>query len=281
MIDVHSHALAAATFSPPPRANPVTGAPSPPTDEELMERSIAAMKSHHVVKAVTSGTIPMVRRWFAAAPDIIIPSVGIRGRPTSEPTIAELRAEHAAGRLLVIGEVGAQYEGLSPSDPALEPLLAMAADLDLPVGIHMGTDGGQTARRGWSPKYRMALGSPFLLEDALLKHPTLRVYVMHAAWPLGDEMVAVMKAHRTLYVDLGAFIWMEPRAEVYRYLQRLIDAGFGKRIMFGSDFLIWPESIGASIAVVRDAPFLDEAMKRDILCRNAATFLRLDQGLCQ
>lgn len=33
------------------------------------------------------------------------------------------------------------------------------------------------------------------------------------------------------------------RAEFYRYLQRVIDAGFGKRVMFGSDQTLWPGMI--------------------------------------
>jgi hypothetical protein len=37
-----------------------------------------------------------------------------------------------AGRLQVIGEVGAQYEGIPPNDPRMEPLFAIAEELDVP-----------------------------------------------------------------------------------------------------------------------------------------------------
>jgi hypothetical protein len=55
------------------------------------------------------------------------------------------------------------------------------------------------------------------------------------------------------------------------------DAGFGKRIMFGSDF---PEQAGPGIDAVLGADFLSAEQKADILCNNAARFLRLDSSLC-
>ena len=68
---------------------------------------------------------------------------------------------------------------------------------------------------------------------------------------------------------------MFPRAQFYAELRRLVDAGFVKRIMFGSDQMIWPQAIGVGIETVRQASFLSEQDKRDILYDNAARFLRL------
>ncbi|HEU4704187.1 MAG TPA: amidohydrolase family protein, partial [Sphingomicrobium sp.] len=66
-----------------------------------------------------------------------------------------------------------------------------------------------------------------------------------------------------------------PRAAFYRYLQRITEAGFANRVMFGSDQMVWPGVIERSIKVIEDAPFLTESQKRDILYNNAARFLRL------
>jgi predicted TIM-barrel fold metal-dependent hydrolase len=60
-------------------------------------------------------------------------------------------------------------------------------------------------------------------------------------------------------------------------LKALIDAGFGKRIMFGSDQMVWPDAIGQAIAGVEEANFLSPEQKRDIFYNNAAVLLRLDQ----
>ena len=66
-----------------------------------------------------------------------------------------------------------------------------------------------------------------------------------------------------------------PRAEFSRYVQRFVDAGFGKRVMFGSDQMVWPGMIEHAVRVVEEAPSLTPDQKRDILYNNAARFLRL------
>ena len=69
---------------------------------------------------------------------------------------------------------------------------------------------------------------------------------------------------------------MLPREEFYRYLRGLEEAGFGKRIMFGSDTSMWPQTLAIGIEAIESADFLTEAQKRDILYNNTARFLRLD-----
>ncbi len=114
-----------------------------------------------------------------------------------------------------------------------------------------------------------------MLEDLLVRHPKMRVYVMHAAMPMVDEMIMAMNAHLQVYVDIAADNWGVPRKEFHRILKRFVDAGYGKRIMFGSDQMAWPDSIPIAIASITEADFLTAGQKRDILYDNAARFLRL------
>ena len=67
-----------------------------------------------------------------------------------------------------------------------------------------------------------------------------------------------------------------PREAFYDYLKAFITAGLGKRIMFGSDQMVWPEKIGAAIDAIEQAPFLTADQKRDIFYNNAVRFLGLD-----
>ncbi len=87
----------------------------------------------------------------------------------------------------MLGEIVAQSEGLAPGDPLLEPYFALAEEFDVPVALHMGMSGIDVHQR--FPRYRSALSDPLLLEEVLLRHPDLRIYVMHAGWPMLDEMV--------------------------------------------------------------------------------------------
>jgi predicted TIM-barrel fold metal-dependent hydrolase len=75
-------------------------------------------------------------------------------------------------------EVGLQYQGISPSDMSVDPYFALAEELDIPVGIHMGTDGSGRANVAM-PKFRGSMGNPLLLEVVLARHPKLRLWIMH------------------------------------------------------------------------------------------------------
>ena len=60
--------------------------------------------------------------------------------------------------------------------------------------------------------------------------------------------------------------------------QRLVEAGFEDRVMFGTDQLVWPKLMELSIEVIDRASYLTPQQKRDILYNNAARFLRLDSA---
>ncbi|HSA56905.1 MAG TPA: amidohydrolase family protein [Gemmatimonadaceae bacterium] len=245
------------------------------SDEELMARSLEIMRRRNVI-GVTSGPPSVVARWKSAAPDRVIASMSLTGAPGSPPPDS-VRAWLRSGRFAVIGEVTAQYGGLAPDHPALEPYWAVATQLDVPVGIHIGT-GPVGAPYLAFDRYRARLHSPLGLEEVLVRHPELRVYIMHAGWPMLDDLLAVLWTHPHVYVDVGAISWALPRAEFHRYLRRIVESGFGKRVLFGSDQMVWPETIEVAIASIESADFLTAEQKRDILYNNAARFLRLSEG---
>jgi uncharacterized protein len=53
------------------------------------------------------------------------------------------------------------------------------------------------------PGYRAHLHSALTMEEVLIRHPRLRVYLMHAGYPLLDDLLAVLYAHPQVYVDVG------------------------------------------------------------------------------
>jgi len=116
--------------------------------------------------------------------------------------------------------------------------------------------------------------SPLTLEEVLVRHPALRIYIMHAGYPMLDDLLALMYAHPQVHVGVGVIVHTIPRPAFYRFLRGITDAGYGNRVMFGSDQMVWPGTIERGIEVIEEAPFLNESEKRDILYNNAARFLR-------
>jgi uncharacterized protein len=259
-----------------PCAQPVPPAAS---TEQAMRETIAAMDRLNIIGMV-SGEPDLIGTWLESAPARIIPGSDLKlpGTPghghVASRTPAELRKLHASGRMRVLAEIMAQYDGVPVDDPRLEPYWALAEELDIPVGIHMGP-GEPGTPYGPDSAYRAELGNPLRLEPVLIKHPKLRLYVMHAGYPFADELRALMFSHPQVYVEVGSIVYTEPRGSFYRFLQEIIEAGYGDRVMFGSDQIIWPGVIEPSVRAIQDAPFLNATQKRDILYNNAARFLRL------
>lgn len=231
------------------------------------------------VTAVVFGDPKSVQKWRDAAPGRVIPGTSFTAGfpPGQRVALEELRKDFTQDGFKVMGEIALQYEGLSPSDPSVDKYFALAEELDVPVAIHMGTGGSGRANVAM-PKFRGSMGNPLLLEDLLARHPKLRVQVMHAGYPMIDNMLTLLQANSHVYVDVAGLIWSYPLKEVNRYIERLVDAGFEDRVMFGTDQLGWPKLMTYSISIIQNADYLTPKQKRDILYFNAARFLRLDTG---
>ncbi len=255
----------------PPCEDPVW---SPETDDEVMAQTIEVMERRNIV-GVLSGTPERVKAWKMAAPHRFIAGLELPvGRGALSPD--EVRRLHREGDLRVLAEVTSQYSGIAPDDERMAPYWALAEELDIPVGIHIGPGPPGVIYLGASG-YRARLHSALTLEEVLVRHPRLRVYIMHAGFPMLDDLLAVLYAHPQVYVEVGVIVFTQPRSAFYRYLRSIVEAGFGARVMFGTDQMVWPGVIERSIAAIEEAPFLSERQKRDILYNNAARFLRLSQ----
>ena len=302
ILDMHLHAMPADAQGPPPLAmctpmqlpvwnpersyaesfmsmqkNPQCPDPvwSPETDEEIMNQTIEVMERLNITGVLSGNEPGRIANWMAEAPDRFIPGFVLEFNEAGAViTTDSLRSLHSDGRLAVLGEVVNQYAGIAPDDERMAPYWALAEEMDIPVGIHVGTGPPGVIYLG-AEGYRARHHSPLTMEEVLVRHPNLRVYLAHAGYPMLDDLLAVLYAHPQVHVDIGIIVYMLPRPEFYRYLRTIVEAGYGKRVMFGSDQMVWPGVIERAVEVIMEAPFLSEEQKRDIFYNNAARFLRL------
>ena len=52
-----------------------------------------------------------------------------------------------------------------------------------------------------------------------------------------DNLLTLLAANAHVYVDVAGLIWSYPLKEVHTYIQRIVEAGFEDRVMFGTDHL--------------------------------------------
>ena len=267
VIDMHVHAYRQAnplfgiSFT-----NPLTGHTysTSPDLKAHKDWTFAKFREHRIVKAV----VDFNPEWEAEDPERILNAHGSGDTET-------LRKGFMSGELQIMAEMTAYYQGVQADDAQMDPYFEMAEALGVPVGYHIYPGGPPGAMYAGYPDVRASNADPMQIERVLVAHPKLKLYIMHAGWPYLEDMKALMYAHPQLYVDVGVISWALPRAEFHAFLRGLVDAGFGKRIMYGTDQMVFQGTFDQAIANVNSAPFLSVEQKADIFYNNAAAFLEL------
>ena len=274
IIDVHFHALRWNSFGNPPPPNEVTGVePSAKSDSEEQVNMLAALKKNGVVKAVLSGVPVLVNKYNEADDGRLIGGWLVENEKEIPDTVTFVQMIKD-GKLKVFGELGLVYFGKVLTDPMFEPYLSICERYNIPISLHTGISFPNTPYV-CCPQFRTSFGNPQLIEEVLVKHPKLRVQMAHMGYPYLEETIAILSVYPQVYVDIAAVDWLIPKTYFYNYLKTLIDGGFEKRIMYGSDEMVWSDAISLSIKNIETAPFLSEQQKQDIFYNNAATFFNI------
>ena len=278
IIDVHFHARVRSDYPNPPPPNPRTGkVPQWTSDKEMMDIMLATLKKNNVVRVIISGNVSTVRSYQMADPGRVIPGFDypFDGNPTLPDTASFIRYIKEK-RISVFGELALQYYGKTLTDPELGPYLAICERLSVPVALHTGLAPPNTPFN-CCPKFRTHLGNPQLIEEVLIRHPKLKIQLMHLGFPYLQETKAIMHMYPQVYADIGVLAWNRPLAEFYSYLNSFIESNFGKRIMYGTDQMAWEDAVPLAIKNIEKAPFLSEEQKQDIFYNNAARFYNIKE----
>lgn len=167
------------------------------------------------------------------------------------------------------------YGHYSPLDPRVYPFYALAAELNVPLIIHMGG----------TPVRHAALGfaKPIDVDQILFEFPTLRINMPHLGWPWEDELLAIMVRSPNLYTDIS-FIGEMGLQRVAHKLITARNFGVISRVMFGTDplcrplkfYLDWLRNDLNKYAVRQGEQPLTKDEIEGILGKNALKFLGVD-----
>ena len=280
IIDMHVHSYTESDIRELTNPTDYYGTPGSSSAEELRLATYKEFEKWNIIKAVVSGSPESVEEWSSKDTSQRI----IRGILIFHPDdygLDSLKFEQMVinKEIEVFGEIGAYYSGTTLSDEIWQPYLRICEKYDIPVAVHTG-GGDPGGTYSWSPKARLKLGDPYLIEDVLVKYPKLRIYMMHAGgedWP--EHAIRLMAYYPQLYTDIAVLLWVEPNTKRYvkEFLKNIKEAGYLDRVMFGSDQMTWPYAIGKSIDFLNSLEFLTEEEREGIFYNNAARFLKLDK----
>ena len=172
-----------------------------------------------------------------------------------------LRRESCAGVKLYPG-----YNPIWLSDPALEPIYALAARYDKPVAIHMGMTANIHAKLKYS--------HPLTLDEVAADHPKTRFVMCHFGNPFLSEAAAVLEKNSNVCTDLSGLLegvedlpaYFEEQAGYVQQLRTWIAyVRDDSRFLFGTD---WPAvNLGNYVAFIQR--LLPEKMWDKVFFENA------------
>lgn len=249
------------------------GFASSKTVQQHLEQTIKKMDEHNIKYAVICGTLESIEK-YAKADSRFVP--GYQDYEEKLIPVNQFEEHARSGKIKVFGEVMAVYKGLTLADSVYQPYLTICEKYGIPVAYHSGGSFPNAQQHGW-PKYRIALGDPFLIEDVLVKYPKLKIYLMHAGENFYENTLRMMDGYPNLYADLGVEMWLHSMTKDFalKFLRSAKQYGVLDRVMFGSDQMVWPEAITSSINFLNAVSFLSKEEKKMILYKNAKTFLGL------
>lgn len=278
IIDMHVHSYSEKDFGEREPAADHYGNKGSENAEEHRRATFDAFRKLNIVKAAVSGNPESVETWAAKDSNGFV----IRGLLIFHPDdygMDSVRFEQMIieKKIEIFGEVAPYYSGTTLSDSIWQPYLRICEKYDVPVAVHTG-GGEPLGTHTWSPKARLKLGDPYLIEEVLVRYPKLRIYMMHAGgedWP--EHAIRLMAYYPHLYSDLGVMLWVEPNTQRYikEFLRNAKEAGYLNRIMFGSDQMLWPNAIQKSVDFLNSLDFLTKEEKENIFYTNASIFLKI------
>lgn len=267
-------------------------------DNAYLQTVLQEMDANHISKTVLHIAEPSdLEDWVDAAPERFLAGPTFpcwlneagtlqtcNWNEEAWPDIEWMRENYKTGKMRVMGEMLFVYAGIAPTDPRMDPYWGLAAELEIPVAVHInrGPPPDSPSRpTGCCPNYDADLGNPALLRPILEQYPSLKVWLQHAGFPAmpifddidyTEETFSLLADYPNIYVDMTALNAAAPPHVHASAVQEFIARGFGDRIMMGTDN--W--EAGPILERYRSFDFLSAEQRRAILHDNAARFFAIE-----
>jgi len=201
-----------------------------------------------------------------AYPDLFI------GFASVDPWKGKFAVKEAIFAITELGMKGLKFQqgaqAFYPNDHRFYPLWEACAKLNIPVLLHTGTTGiGAGLNGGGGVKLDHMRPIPYI-DDVAADFPELKIVCAHISWPWEDEMLAIAKHKRNVFIDLSGEL---PSRIPDRWKQMLVGP-MKNKFLFGTDYpVISPKDWLADFENIG----FDEETKKHVLYKNARNVLNI------
>ncbi len=155
-----------------------------------------------------------------------------------------------------------------PNEKIFCPLWKTCSDLNVPVLFHTGTTGlGAGLAGGGGIKLDHMKPIPYI-DDVAADFPELKIICAHVSWPWADEMLAIVKHKKNVFVDLSG----ELPSKIPESWKAMMSGQLKHKFLFGTDYpLISPKEWIDDFKKMNYAKDVED----NILYKNAKAVLNL------
>ena len=193
---------------------------------------------------------------------------GISYASLSAATLDGLRADLAERRIVGL-KLYPGYEPFFPSDPALDPVYALAQEYRVPVMLHSGDT--------FTPTGKLKYAHPLAVDEVAVDHPDVNFVICHLGNPWIRDCMEVVYKNQNVYTDISGLVLGDftDRFEEFmrKQLQEMLEYGVEpEKVLFGTD---WPIASMESYLEFIDQLRIPARDRRKIMWENAARLFGL------
>jgi predicted TIM-barrel fold metal-dependent hydrolase len=197
---------------------------------DLRRLNIRAVVQSEPVGGGAAASNDRVAAVIARAPDCFLAGFGSADPRDGLAAMREIDRFHRELGLRGLAMM-ADFFNMDISDKRCWPLYAKAAELGIPVGVHVGIN--------FSTNSPIRHGHPSFIDEIACHYPELVIICNHGGWPWAAEMVAIAWKHTNVYLEFGAIAprYLASSEGGWQPMRQFMNSLLQDRILFGSD---WP-----------------------------------------
>jgi predicted TIM-barrel fold metal-dependent hydrolase len=197
---------------------------------DLRRLNIQAVVQSEPVGGGAAASNDRVAAVIARAPDCFLAGFGSADPRDGLAAMREIDRFHRELGLRGLTMM-ADFFNMDISDKRCWPLYAKAAELGIPVGVHVGIN--------FSTNSPIRHGHPSFIDEIACHYPELVIICNHGGWPWAAEMVAIAWKHPNVYLEFGAIAprYLASSEGGWQPMRQFMNSVLQDRILFGSD---WP-----------------------------------------
>ena len=239
--------------------------------DDVLTQTIAQYDKYNIVKGLVSGQYS--QEWANNVPTHFMNATRVNFGGDLDGQLSTFEEAITTGQSFALGELGLPYAGYRIDAEIMFPFYEICEKYGVPVLLHTGINGPFAVQN--MPHWRITNGDPLHFESVLGSFPELNVVFAHFGYPFTNNTIYMLATYRNVHADISVLNWMLGKSLFHRIISEAVEAVGSNRILFGTDQMIFPNTIPISVENTLSLPIAENDIA-NIMYHSAKDLLNLD-----